>query len=91
MTISVEDLALDLAVHPGDVVVIVESLVDLHDDDIPDVIAAEVKSVLDPHGERTAPAGFYWPGHPAEIPDPDEPRGVMGMSPTRGEGFYPDL
>jgi hypothetical protein len=77
-----EQLAQDLGVlQPDDVQVCVSDLLrlDLHDE-IPPGIAAEVRSMLDPHDERTAPARLYWPGHPADVP----PR----VSPTDDEGFY---
>jgi hypothetical protein len=38
-----------------------------------------VCSGLNPHGERSASAGLYWPGHD-EDPRPS--------SPTAGKGFY---
>lgn len=52
---------------------------DLHYDAVPPEIAADVRTALDPHGERTAPARLYWPDH-VENPKPS--------SPTAGEGFY---
>lgn len=77
------DLALDLGMlQPDDVQhVLAEYLgVDLHDEEIPAVVCAEVRDVLDPMGERTAPAPLYWgPGHP---------RSWAGSSPTAGEGSY---
>jgi hypothetical protein len=54
---------------------------DLHDDEIPAEIAADVYRAFDPHGDRTAPARLCWPGHDE---DPRPP------SPTGEEGFYPD-
>lgn len=86
--ILAEDLAADLGVDPGDVRAVVESIVDLHDEGIPDEIAAEVRAILDPHGERTAPARLYWPGH--EETDELGSRGIGSLSPTRGEGIYPE-
>ena len=40
---------------------------------MPDELAAFVRQMLDPHGERTAPAGLYWPGAD------DEPRQSVGL------------
>jgi hypothetical protein len=42
----------DLGVDAADVAVIVESIVDLHDEEIPDSIATELREVLNPCGER---------------------------------------
>lgn len=78
------DLALDLGfLQPDDVqVVLSEHLgVDLHDEVIPAVWCVEVRWILDPNGERTAPAPFYWTGHP---------RSFAGPGPTDGEGDYDD-
>lgn len=76
------DLAEDLGMlQPDDVQhVLAEYLgVDLHDEEIPAAVCAEVRDVLDPVGERTAPAPLYWAGHP---------RSWAGESPTAGEGDY---
>ena len=48
-------------------------------DDMPDDLAAFLRQLLDPHGERTAPPNLFWSG--AE----DEPRrtyGLGGPNPT---------
>jgi hypothetical protein len=37
-----------------------------------DELAAFLRPSFDPHGERAAPAGLYWP-------DADEPRQVFGL------------
>lgn len=74
------ELATDLGMlRPDDVQVCISELLglDLHYDEIPAELAAEVRDMLDPHGERSAPAGLYWPGH-------ERPKG----SPTGEEGFY---
>ena len=77
------ELAEDLGLlQDDDVRAVVESIVDLHDDEIPPEIAAEVRDVLNPHGERTAPAALYWPEHDKEEPRP--------ATPMAEEGFYPD-
>jgi hypothetical protein len=47
--------------------------------ELPDELAAFLRDVLDPHGERSAPLGLYWPG------TEDEPRrryGLGGPDPT---------
>lgn len=49
---TVEALADDLAVDPGDVRVILLQH-DVHTDDLSDRSAREVREVLDPGGERT--------------------------------------
>jgi hypothetical protein len=54
-------LAADLGVDLGDVEVLLEQL----DEPVPELaddLASFLRQVLDPHGERTAPPGFYWPG-----------------------------
>ncbi len=46
---------------------------------MPDDLAQWLRETFDPHGERTAPAGLYWPG------SDDEPRlthGLGGPDPT---------
>lgn len=80
---TAQDLAADLGMlQPDDVKVLLSEYlgVDLHDDVIPAEWCVEVRDVLDPVGERTAPAPLYWgPGHP---------RSWAGSSPTAGEGDY---
>lgn len=77
------ELAVDLGfLRDDDVRHVLSELVDLHDDVISAELCAEVRSILNPHGERSAPAPFYWPGHPFSW---------AGKSPTDGEGEYPDL
>jgi hypothetical protein len=76
------DLAADLGVDEGDVDVLLE-LLDEPAPVLPDELAAFLRGCLDPHGERTAPPGLYWPG-----PD-DEPRrrfGLGGPDPTAPHG-----
>jgi hypothetical protein len=75
-------LATDLGVDPGDVDVLL-ALLDERAPELSDDLAGFLRSVLDPHGERTAPAGLYWPGAD------DEPRrayGLGGPDPTAPEG-----
>lgn len=78
------DLAEDLGMLQSDDVqhVVVEYLgLDLHDEVIPASVCVLVREVLNPNGERTAPAPFYWVGHG---------RSFEGESPTAPEGFYED-
>ena len=65
-------LATDLGVHEGDVDVLLELLGE-HSPELSDELAAFLRLVLDPHGERTAPPGLYWPGADAR------PRGTFGL------------
>jgi hypothetical protein len=54
-------LAADLGVDEGDVDVLLAQ----HGEPAAwqsNNLASFLRSVLDPHGERTAPAGLYWPG-----------------------------
>jgi hypothetical protein len=74
-------LAEDLGfLQDDDVRQVLTELVDLHDEVIPAELCAEVRSILNPNGERTAPAPLYWPGHRVSW---------AGKSPTDGEGDYP--
>lgn len=78
------ELAADLGMlQPDDVEVYISEVLelDLHDEVIPPEIAADVRSALNPHGERTAAARLYWPEHD-EDPEP--------ATPTAGEGFHDD-
>jgi hypothetical protein len=87
MAAATADLAADLGVDEGDVAVLLEQL-DEPADELPDELAAFLRELLDPHGERTAPAGLYWPGAD------DEPRRVYGLGgpdPTALESEHPDL
>jgi hypothetical protein len=80
--VTVLELAEDLGfLQPDDVQwTIAEHLgLDLHEDFVPSWLCAEVRWILNPVGERTAPAPFYWPGHPLSW---------AGDSPTAGEGDY---
>jgi len=82
---TVLDLAEDLGFLQDDDVrtVIVDHLgLDLHDEMVPAPVCVQVREVLDPNGERTAPAPLYWAGHE---------RSFEGSSPTAPEGFYTDL
>ena len=55
---SSEDLAGDLGVDEGDVRVLLRQLGE-QTPDMPDKLAAFLRQLFDPHGERTAPANFY--------------------------------
>ena len=91
MATTTADLAADLGVDEGDVDVLLELL----DEDekgaqivrtpggLPDDVADFLRDVLDPHGERTAPAGLYWP---AAEPAPRPTFGLGGPDPTAPEG-----
>jgi hypothetical protein len=75
---STEDLAADFGVAEGDVRVLLRQLGE-QTPDMPDELAAFLRQLLDPHGERTAPPRLYWPG------SDDEPRrrcGLGGPDPT---------
>lgn len=79
---TVDELALDLGfLQPDDVKVLVSEHLglDVHDEVLPVAVCVEVRDVLDPVGERTAPAPLYWAGHPTSW---------AGTSPTAGEGDY---
>lgn len=80
--ITVDDLAAKLAVDPGDVRVIAAQH-GVWAEHLAPQQAYDVQRVLDPNGERTAPAALYWPGHPDWARETN--------SPTEGEGDYPPL
>jgi hypothetical protein len=69
---STEDLASDLGLDEGDFRVSLRQLGE-QTPDMPDELAAFLRRMFDPNGERTSPPNFYWPG--AE----DEPRPVYGL------------
>ncbi len=69
---STEDLAADLGLDEGDVRVLLRQLGE-QTPDMPDELAAFLRQLFDPNGERTAPPSFYWPGAD------DEPRRVYGL------------
>ena len=54
MPTTVDALSDELGVHEADVRYWISTLVDLHYDEIPDVVAAEVRNALNPAGARTA-------------------------------------
>jgi hypothetical protein len=88
---TIADLAAGLGLDEGDIDVVLELLgedePDLHAAELPDDVASFVRRLLDPHGERTAPATLYWPGNE---PLPRE-WGPLGPNPTAPEGDYPEL
>ena len=72
MATTATTLAADLGVDEGGIDVLLD-LLDEHPPELPDELAAFLRRVFDPHGERTAPPGLYWPGA-----DP-KPRGTYGL------------
>jgi hypothetical protein len=89
--IAADRLARDLGMLQSDDVEVYISEVlglDLHDEDIPAEVAADVRTAFNPHGERTAAACLYWPGNVET--DDVEGEGIGARSPVRREGFYPD-
>jgi hypothetical protein len=69
---STGDLATDLDVDEGDVIVLLKLLGE-ETPDMPGEVAAFLRRLLDPHGERTAAPNLFWPA--AE----DEPRRVLRL------------
>jgi hypothetical protein len=86
------DLAADLRVDEGDIALLLDHLAeddpDLAGDAVSDEAASFIRQLLDPHGERTTPAGLYWPGA-----DPQSRRvyGLDGPDPTAPQGDVPQL
>ena len=72
------DLADDLGVDERDVDVLLEQLGE-SEQELPDDLAGFLRQLLDPHGERTAPDGLYWPG---ADPQPRRTFGLGGPDPT---------
>ena len=72
MATTTADLAAVLGVDEGDVDVLLK-LLDEPAPELPDDLAGFLREVLDPHGERTAPVGLYWPGAD------DGPRRIYGL------------
>ena len=68
-TTSVEALAAHLSMSEEDLRVILAAWTEVVPDDLDSEMIDAVAGQLDPHGERTAPAGLYWPG----ADDDDEP------------------
>ena len=65
----------DLGVDERDVDVLLEQLGE-RDPELPDDLAGFLRRLLDPHSERTAPVGLYWPRadqEPLSGPDPTAP------------------
>ena len=63
---STNDLAADLGLEEGDVVVLLRQLGE-ETPEMPDELAAWIRRTFDPHGERSAPANLYWPGADDEV------------------------
>ena len=89
------DLADDLGVDEADVALLLARLSEddpdltggtLSVDTVSDDTASFIRQLLDPHGERTAPAGLYWPD--AE-PKPRQAYGLGGPNPTAPDGGNP--
>ena len=84
------DLAEDLGVNEGDVVLILARLTEddpgLAGGTVSDDIASFIRQLLDPHGERTAPAGLYWPD---AGPRRRQTYGLGGPDPTGHDGGNP--
>jgi hypothetical protein len=78
MATTTADLAADLGVDEGDVDVLLDQL-DERAPELPDDLAGFLREVLDPHGERTAPDGLYWPG---ADDGPQRVYGLDGPDPT---------
>ena len=72
------DLTAELGIYEGDVRVLLCQLGE-QTPDMPDELAAFLRQLFDPHGERTAPAGLYWPGADNE---PRRMYGLGGPDPT---------
>ena len=81
MATTTADLAADLGVDEGDVDVLLDEL-DERARVLPDDLAGFLRELLDPHGERTAPPGLYWPGDAAQR----RAFGLGGPDPTAPEG-----
>jgi hypothetical protein len=84
------DLADDLGVDEADVALLLARLTeddpDLAGGTLSNDTASFIRQLLDPHGERTAPAGLYWPD--AE-PRPRQTYGLGGPDPTGRDGGNP--
>ena len=78
MATTATALAADLGIDEGDVDVLL-ALLEERTPELSDKLAGFLRQVLDPHGERTAPPGFYWPG---ADPQPRRTFGLGGPDPT---------
>jgi hypothetical protein len=74
---SADDLAADLGVDEGDVRVLLRQLGERTHEN---ALAAFLRQMLDPHGERTQPPRFYWPGSDDQA---SRRFGLGGDDPTR--------
>jgi len=73
--VTVDELAAELALHPGDVRVLLEQLESpVLDGEIPDELGGEVRDRVDHLCERSVP-GYWWPGSS----DPDAGTGATKM------------
>ena len=57
--LTIRALADELAIDPGDVAVLAESLLEAVSDELPDEVADELRLQLSPNGERTE-LHRYW-------------------------------
>ena len=78
MATTATTLAADLGVDEGDIDVLL-GLLDERAPELHDELAAFLRRGLDPHGERTAPPGLYWPGADSR---PRPTYGLGGPDPT---------
>ena len=78
MATTATALAADLGVDEGDIDVLL-GLLNEPSSELSDELAVFLRGVLDPHGERTAPPGFYWPD---ADPRPRRTYGLGGPDPT---------
>ena len=81
MATTTAELAPALGVSEGDLEVLLGQLGE-RAARLPTELASFLRSVLDPHGERTAPAGLYWPSAARE---PRRRYGLGGPDPTAAE------
>jgi hypothetical protein len=79
MATTATTLAADLGVDEGDVDVLLDLLDEHSPEQLSDELAAFLRRVLDPHGERTAPPALYWP---AADRRPHRTYGLGGPDPT---------
>ena len=70
--VGTEDLAAELSLDERDLLVPLRQLGE-ETPEMPDELAAWIREMFDPNGERTAPPGLYWPGAD------DEPRQMFGL------------
>lgn len=52
---TVEQIGAELAVDPDDIRVLIEEMLDVHEEELPEDLAADVRQLLNPLGERNDP------------------------------------